>query len=58
MTTLSKGTPMPTKAKGHKVAIAFGAATGCISLLCLAVGLLFWWRHRQNRQTLFNVDGK
>nr|TKW41378.1 hypothetical protein SEVIR_1G311000v2 [Setaria viridis] len=55
--------PMPmsyslnnTQAKSHKVAIAFGTATGCISLLFLAVGLLFWWRHRRNRQTLFNVD--
>ncbi|RCV08175.1 hypothetical protein SEVIR_1G311000v4 [Setaria viridis] len=52
----TQGTVMPAKAKSHKVAIAFGTATGCISLLFLAVGLLFWWRHRRNRQTLFNVD--
>ncbi|RLN09947.1 protein NSP-INTERACTING KINASE 1 [Panicum miliaceum] len=52
----TQGTLMPAKAKNHKVAIALGATIGCISLLFLAVGLLFWWRHRQNRQTLFNVD--
>ncbi|CAL5054575.1 unnamed protein product [Urochloa decumbens] len=52
----TQGTMVPAKAKSHKVAIAFGAATGCIALLFLAVGLLFWWRHRRNRQTLFNVD--
>ncbi|CAL4885138.1 unnamed protein product [Urochloa decumbens] len=52
----TQGTMVPAKAKSHKVAIAFGAATGCITLLFLAVGLLFWWRHRRNRQTLFNAD--
>ncbi|KAF8737584.1 hypothetical protein HU200_014133 [Digitaria exilis] len=52
----TQGTLMPVKAKSHKVAIAFGAAIGCISLLLLAVGFLFWWRHRQNRQTLFDTD--
>lgn len=49
---------MPVKAKSHNVAIAFGATSGCISLLLLAVGLLFWWRHRQNGQTLLDIDGK
>ncbi|KAG2661242.1 hypothetical protein PVAP13_1KG490900 [Panicum virgatum] len=52
----TQGTLMPEKAKSHKVAIAFGATTGCISLLFLAVGLLFWLRHRRNQQTLFSVD--
>ncbi|XP_062222123.1 LRR receptor kinase SERL2-like [Phragmites australis] len=52
----TQGTLMPAKTKSHKVAIAFGATTGCGSLLFLAVGLLFWWRHRQNRQILFNID--
>ncbi|OEL26762.1 Protein NSP-INTERACTING KINASE 1 [Dichanthelium oligosanthes] len=52
----TQGTLMPVKAKSHKVAIAFGATTGCISLLFLAVGLLFWWRHRRNQQTLFDID--
>jgi hypothetical protein len=58
MTILSTGTLMPAKAKNHKVAIALGATIGCITLLFLGVGLLFWWRHRRTRQTLFNVDGK
>jgi preprotein translocase subunit SecF len=49
---------VPAKAKSHKVAIAFGATTGFISLIFLAVGLLFWWRCRRNRKTLFNIDGK
>ncbi|KAG2653694.1 LRR receptor kinase SERL2-like [Panicum virgatum] len=49
-------TLMPAKAKNHKVAIALGATIGCISLIFLTVGLLFWWRHRRNRRTLFNVD--
>ncbi|KAJ1280845.1 hypothetical protein BS78_04G263300 [Paspalum vaginatum] len=52
----TQGTLMPAKARSHKVAIAFGATTSCISLLILAVGLLFWWRNRRNRQTLFNSD--
>ncbi|KAF8729586.1 hypothetical protein HU200_017531 [Digitaria exilis] len=52
----TQGTLMPVKAKSHKVVIAFGATIGCISLLLLAVGLLFWWRHRQNPQTLFDTD--
>jgi hypothetical protein len=52
----TQGTLMPAKAKNHKVAIALGATIGCISLLFLGVGLLFWRRHRRTRQTLFNVD--
>lgn len=52
----TQGTVIPAKAKSHKVAIAFGATTACISLLFLAVGSLFWWRCRRNRKTLFNVD--
>jgi len=58
MIILPAGTLMPAKAKNHKVAIALGATIGCISLIFLTVGLLFWWRHRRNRRTLFNVDGK
>ncbi|GJN22138.1 hypothetical protein PR202_gb09676 [Eleusine coracana subsp. coracana] len=43
----TQGTVMPAKTKSHKIAIVFGATTGCISLLFLAVGLLFWLRHRR-----------
>lgn len=49
---------MPAKSKSHKAAIAFGSAIGCISILFLVTGLLFWWRHTKHRQILFDVDGK
>ena len=55
----SQGAPPQAKSKSHKfVAVAFGAAIGCISILSLAAGFLFWWRHRRNRQILFDVNGK
>jgi hypothetical protein len=54
----SQGALPPAKSKSHKFAIAFGTAVGCISFLFLAAGFLFWWRHRRNRQILFDVDGK
>ncbi|CAN6178456.1 unnamed protein product [Urochloa humidicola] len=52
----SQGAVPPAKSKSHKFAIAFGTATGCISFLFLAVGFVFWWKHRRNRQILFDVD--
>ncbi|EER88222.1 protein NSP-INTERACTING KINASE 1 [Sorghum bicolor] len=52
----SQGALPPAKSKSHKFAIAFGTAVGCISFLFLAAGFLFWWRHRRNRQILFDVD--
>nr|CAB3467779.1 unnamed protein product [Digitaria exilis] len=52
----SQGALPPAKSKSHKFAIAFGTATGCLSLLFLAAGFMFWWRHRRNRQILFDVD--
>ncbi|XP_062228665.1 LRR receptor kinase SERL2-like isoform X2 [Phragmites australis] len=52
----SHGALSPAKSKSHKFAVAFGSAIGCISFLFLAVGFLFWWRHRRNRQILFDVD--
>ncbi|KAL6633616.1 hypothetical protein ACP70R_026287 [Stipagrostis hirtigluma subsp. patula] len=52
----TQGSLMPTKAKSHKGAIAFGTTIGSIALLFLAVGLLLWWRHRRNRQILFSVE--
>ena len=54
----SQGALPPGKSKSHKFAVAFGTATGCISFLFLAAGFVFWWRHRRNRQILFDVDGK
>uniref|UniRef100_M8C758 non-specific serine/threonine protein kinase n=1 Tax=Aegilops tauschii TaxID=37682 RepID=M8C758_AEGTA len=52
----TQGTVLPAKSKSHKAAIAFGSTIGCISILFLLTGLLFWWRHRKNRQILFDVD--
>ncbi|VAI48996.1 unnamed protein product [Triticum turgidum subsp. durum] len=52
----TQGTILPAKSKSHKAAIAFGSTIGCISILFLVTGLLFWWRHRKNRQILFDVD--
>ncbi|XP_039805830.1 LRR receptor kinase SERL2-like isoform X3 [Panicum virgatum] len=54
----SQGSLPPGKSKSHKFAVAFGTATGCISFLFLAAGFVFWWRHRRNRQILFDVDAK
>ena len=55
---LNSSLPPAMMSKSHKFAIAFGTAIGCIGLLVLAAGFLFWWRHRRNRQVLFDVDGK
>ena len=54
----SQGSLPPGKSKSHKFAVAFGTATGCISFLFLTAGFVFWWRHRRNRQILFDFDGK
>jgi hypothetical protein len=56
----SRGGALPPAARdrGHKFAVAFGSTAGCMGLLLLAAGFLFWWRHRRNRQILFDVDGK
>ncbi|XP_035815467.1 BRASSINOSTEROID INSENSITIVE 1-associated receptor kinase 1 isoform X4 [Zea mays] len=53
---LNSSLPPAIMSKSHKFAIAFGTAIGCIGLLVLAAGFLFWWRHRRNRQVLFDVD--
>ncbi|BAF19290.1 lRR receptor kinase SERL2 precursor [Oryza sativa Japonica Group] len=54
----SRGGALPPAARdrGHKFAVAFGSTAGCMGLLLLAAGFLFWWRHRRNRQILFDVD--
>ncbi|XP_078159596.1 LRR receptor kinase SERL2-like isoform X2 [Carex rostrata] len=54
--TNTQSVPLPGKVRNHKVAVAFGSSIGCISFLFLTVGLLFWWRHRHNRQILFDID--
>ncbi|KAF8407922.1 hypothetical protein HHK36_007060 [Tetracentron sinense] len=42
------------RSKSHKVALAFGSSLGCICLLILGFGLL-WWRHRYKKQIFFDV---
>uniref|UniRef100_J3MD80 Protein kinase domain-containing protein n=1 Tax=Oryza brachyantha TaxID=4533 RepID=J3MD80_ORYBR len=46
----------PARTKGRKFAVAFGSTAGVMGFLLLAAGFLFWWRHRRNRQILFDVD--
>lgn len=41
--------------KSHKIALAFGSTLGCLCLLLLGFGFIFWWRHRQNQQIFFDV---
>ena len=53
-----KGTSTPGRPRSHKIAIAFGSTVGCICLLVLTGGILFWLRQRRNRQILDNVDGQ
>uniref|UniRef100_A0A0D9WP73 non-specific serine/threonine protein kinase n=1 Tax=Leersia perrieri TaxID=77586 RepID=A0A0D9WP73_9ORYZ len=48
--------PPAARSKGHKFAAAFGSTAGFMALLLLAASFLFWWRHRRNRQILFDVD--
>ncbi|KAF0904140.1 hypothetical protein E2562_032411 [Oryza meyeriana var. granulata] len=48
--------PPAARTKCHKFAVAFGSTVGCMGFLLLAAGFLFWWRHRRNRQILFDVD--
>ncbi|XP_073011525.1 LRR receptor kinase SERL2-like isoform X2 [Typha latifolia] len=52
----SISTSTPGKPRSHKIAIAFGSTVGCICLLVLTGGILFWLRQRHNRQILDNVD--
>ncbi|GMI87535.1 NSP-interacting kinase 2 [Hibiscus trionum] len=44
------------RAKGHKIALAFGSSLGCICLLVLGFGLVLWWRQRNNKQIFFDVS--
>ncbi|KAF2282754.1 hypothetical protein GH714_043163 [Hevea brasiliensis] len=41
--------------RNHKIALAFGSSVGSVSLIILVLGLLLWWRQRQDQPTLFNV---
>ncbi|KAF2313718.1 hypothetical protein GH714_012945 [Hevea brasiliensis] len=49
-TDLPSGRP-----RNHKIALAFGSSVGSVSLIILVLGLLLWWRQRQDQPTLFNV---
>ncbi|KAH7674524.1 Non-specific serine/threonine protein kinase protein [Dioscorea alata] len=50
------GSPPHRRSKGHKVAIAFGASIGCVSLLILAFCLFLWWRQKHNQQIFLDVN--
>ncbi|GAB4839760.1 Protein NSP-INTERACTING KINASE 3 [Ancistrocladus abbreviatus] len=43
-------------AKGHLVAVAFGASFGAGLGIVLLVGFGFWWCYGQNRQIFFDVN--
>lgn len=51
-----KAPSQPGVTRNHRVAIAFGASIGCVTLMVIAVGLLLWWRHRHNQQIFFDVN--
>ncbi|KAK8711934.1 hypothetical protein V6N13_147190 [Hibiscus sabdariffa] len=44
--------------RSHKIAIAFGSSIGCVSLMFLILGILLWWRRRQNDQIFFDVKDR
>ncbi|KAK8688819.1 hypothetical protein V6N13_087557 [Hibiscus sabdariffa] len=44
--------------RSHKIAIAFGSSIGCVSLMFLILGILLWWRRRQNEQIFFDVKDR
>ncbi|GMI77024.1 NSP-interacting kinase 1 [Hibiscus trionum] len=46
------------RSRSHKVAIAFGSSIGCVSLMFLILGILLWWRRRQNEQIFFDVKDR
>ncbi|XP_010261784.1 PREDICTED: protein NSP-INTERACTING KINASE 1-like isoform X2 [Nelumbo nucifera] len=41
--------------RSHKVALAFGSSLGCVCLLILGLGFL-WWRQKHNQQIFFDVN--
>ncbi|XP_058087183.1 protein NSP-INTERACTING KINASE 3 [Magnolia sinica] len=51
-----KGQSQQGGTRSRKVAIAFGASLGSVSVVIIAVGLLLWWRHRHHRQIFFDVN--
>ncbi|KAM0943158.1 putative protein kinase RLK-Pelle-LRR-II family [Dioscorea sansibarensis] len=50
------GTPARRRPKSHKIAIAFGASVGCVSLLILGFCLFLWWRQKHNQQIFLDVN--
>ncbi|KAK1280024.1 Protein NSP-INTERACTING KINASE 3 [Acorus gramineus] len=42
--------------KSRRVAVTFGASVGSVTIVLVAVGLLLWWRHRNNKQVFFDVN--
>ncbi|KAG1366246.1 Protein NSP-INTERACTING KINASE 3 [Cocos nucifera] len=50
-----KAQSQPGVTRNHRVAIAFGASIGCVTLVAIAAGLLLGWRRRRNQQIFFDV---
>ncbi|XP_058114994.1 protein NSP-INTERACTING KINASE 1-like isoform X2 [Magnolia sinica] len=50
----SQSTQSSGRPKSHKMALALGTSLGCICLLMLGFGLL-WWKQRYNQQIFFDV---
>ncbi|KAE8694485.1 Protein NSP-INTERACTING KINASE 3 [Hibiscus syriacus] len=46
------------RSQSHKIAIAFGSSIGCVCLMFLILGILLWWRRRQNEQIFFDVKDR
>ncbi|KAJ9173115.1 hypothetical protein P3X46_016281 [Hevea brasiliensis] len=44
-----------SRSRNHKIAIAFGSSVGSVSLIILVLGLVLWWRRRQDKSTFFDV---
>ncbi|OAY57006.1 protein NSP-INTERACTING KINASE 1 isoform X1 [Manihot esculenta] len=52
-TALPSGRP-----RNHRIALAFGSSVGSVSLIILILGLLLWWRQRQDQPTFFDVKDR
>lgn len=55
--SFSSAQPQQGMARSHRIAIICGATAGPVAFVCIAVGMLLWWRHRRNQQIFFDVNG-
>ncbi|XP_077220087.1 protein NSP-INTERACTING KINASE 3-like [Tasmannia lanceolata] len=42
--------------RSHRVAIAFGASLGSVTVLIVVAGMILWCRHRHHQQIFFDVN--